>query len=275
MRVRALNMNDAHIYCTEGQFADEFKAVNEMYLKYFKIFGLEKYQMRFSTHSKEGLGKKYVNEPELWLKTEDMVRKVLIESGINYVEVANEAAFYGPKIDVQVWSAIGREFTIATNQVDFAVPAKFGLVYKDRDNTLKTPLCIHRAPLGTHERFIGFLIEHYAGNFPLWLAPEQVRVLTIGAEDDPAAAPLIQYAKAIANELRSQMVRVVTDLGADPIKAKIANAEEARVHTMLVIGGRDMDAGAVSVRLHGKGPQGAKPKAEVVADIFAAIKERK
>ena len=173
MRVRSLNMNDAHIYCTEEQFADEFRAVNDMYLKYFKIFGLEKYQMRFSTHAAEGLGKKYVNEPELWKKTEDMVRKVLIESGINYVEVANEAAFYGPKIDVQVWSAIGREFTIATNQVDFAVPAKFGLVYRDKDNTDKTPLCIHRAPLGTHERFIGFLIEHYAGNFPLWLAPDR------------------------------------------------------------------------------------------------------
>ncbi|HTL74135.1 MAG TPA: threonine--tRNA ligase, partial [bacterium] len=114
MRVRSLNMNDAHIYCTEEQFANEFRAVNDMYLKYFKIFGLEKYQMRFSTHAAEGLGKKYVNEPELWKKTEDMVRQVLIESGINYVEVANEAAFYGPKIDVQVWSAIGREFTIAT-----------------------------------------------------------------------------------------------------------------------------------------------------------------
>ena len=183
MRVRSLNMNDAHIYCTEEQFADEFRAVNDMYLKYFKIFGLEKYQMRFSTHAAEGLGKKYVNEPELWKKTEDMVRKVLIESGINYVEVANEAAFYGPKIDVQVWSAIGREFTIATNQVDFAVPAKFGLTYRDKDNSNKTPLCIHRAPLGTHERFIGFLIEHYAGNFPLWLAPDQVRVITLNDDD--------------------------------------------------------------------------------------------
>jgi len=270
MRVRSLNMNDAHIYCTEGQFADEFKAVNDMYLKYFKIFGLEKYQMRFSTHSKEGLGKKYVNEPELWLKTEDMVRKVLIDSGINYVEVANEAAFYGPKIDVQVWSAIGREFTIATNQVDFAVPAKFGLTYRDRDNTEKTPLCIHRAPLGTHERFIGFLIEHYAGNFPLWLAPEQVRVLTLGEEE-----PLLNYAKAIAQELRANFVRCESDFGNNPIKAKIADAEAAKVHTMLVIGGRDMDAGNVSVRLHGKGNVGAKPKGEVIADILASIKERR
>jgi threonyl-tRNA synthetase len=269
MRVRALNMNDAHIYCTEDQFADEFRAVNDMYLKYFKIFGLEKYQMRFSTHSAEGLGKKYVNEPELWLKTEDMVRNVLKSSGINYVEVANEAAFYGPKIDVQVWSAIGREFTIATNQVDFAVPARFGLQYKDRDNVLKTPLCIHRAPLGTHERFIGFLIEHYAGNFPLWLAPEQVRVITLN--DDAA---LIDYAKPIVAELRANMVRVEGDFSATPIKAKIADAEAARVHTMLVIGGRDVEAGAVSVRLHHGGPQGAKPKAEVLASILAAIKDR-
>ena len=270
MRVRSLNMNDAHIYCTEEQFADEFRAVNDMYLKYFKIFGLEKYQMRFSTHAAEGLGKKYVNEPELWKKTEDMVRKVLIESGINYVEVANEAAFYGPKIDVQVWSAIGREFTIATNQVDFAVPAKFGLTYRDKDNSNKTPLCIHRAPLGTHERFIGFLIEHYAGNFPLWLAPDQVRVITLN--DDEA---LINYAKPIVAELRANMVRVDADFSATPFKAKISNAEQLRVHTMLVIGGRDMEAGAVSVRLHHGGPQGAKPKAEVVADILASIKERR
>ncbi|MDD5138745.1 MAG: threonine--tRNA ligase [Verrucomicrobiales bacterium] len=270
MRVRSLNMNDAHIYCTEEQFADEFRAVNDMYLKYFKIFGLEKYQMRFSTHAAEGLGKKYVNEPELWKKTEDMVRKVLIESGINYVEVANEAAFYGPKIDVQVWSAIGREFTIATNQVDFAVPAKFGLTYRDKDNSNKTPLCIHRAPLGTHERFIGFLIEHYAGNFPLWLAPDQVRVITLN--DDEA---LINYAKPIVAELRANMVRVDADFSATPFKAKISNAEQLRVHTMLVIGGRDMEAGAVSVRLHHGGPQGTKPKGEVVADILASIKERR
>jgi threonyl-tRNA synthetase len=199
-----------------------------------------------------------------------MVRKVLIESGINYVEVANEAAFYGPKIDVQVWSAIGREFTIATNQVDFAVPKKFELVYRDKDNSNKTPLCIHRAPLGTHERFIGFLIEHYAGNFPLWLAPDQVRVITIG--DDEA---LVNYSKQIVAELRAHEVRADGDYGSEPMKAKIAEAEKLRVHTMLVIGSRDMEAGAVSLRLHGKGNVGAKPKAEAIADIILAIKERK
>ncbi len=270
MRVRSLNMNDAHIYCTPEQFADEFKAVNEMSLKSFEIFGLEKYMMRFSTHSKEKLGKKYVDEPELWLQTEDMVREVLKSSGINYEEVPDEAAFYGPKIDVQVWSAIGREFTIATNQVDFAVPSKFGLTYRDADNSEKTPLCIHRAPLGTHERFIGFLIEHYAGNFPMWLAPEQVRVITFGDEE-----PVVNYAKAIADELRANFVRVETDFGRDVIKGKIQNAELAKVHTMLVIGNRDLEAGAVSVRVHGKGNLGATPKDEAVADILAAIKERR
>jgi len=270
MRVRSMQMNDAHIYCTEEQFEQEFNAVNEMYLKYFKIFGIEKYLMRFSTSDPARLGEKFVNEPELWLKTEAMVRGVLQRSGINYVEVPNEAAFYGPKIDVQVWSAIGREFTIATNQVDFAVPSRFGLVYKDRDNTEKTPLCIHRAPLGTHERFIGFLIEHYAGNFPLWLAPEQVRILPIGDEE-----PLVNYAKAIQSELRAQGVRATIDAGSDPIKAKVANAEQEKAHTMLVIGHRDLEAGAVSVRVHGKGNLGAKPREEVVAGILEAIKERR
>jgi threonyl-tRNA synthetase len=273
MRVRSLSMNDAHIYCTAEQFAQEFNGVNDMYLKYFKIFGIEKYVMRFSTHDPSRLtgdNAKFVNEPALWKQTEDMVRDTLKNSGINYIEVPNEAAFYGPKIDVQVWSVIGREFTLATNQVDFAVPKRFGLVYRDKDNTEKTPLCIHRAPLGTHERFIGFLIEHYAGNFPLWLAPEQVRVLTISDEER-----LVNYAKGIVNELRSNMVRAEGDYGSDKINGKIQRAEEAKVHTMLVIGGRDLDAGNVSVRLHGKGNQGARPKSEVIADILAAIRERR
>jgi threonyl-tRNA synthetase len=226
--------------------------------------------MRFSTHDPAKFGQKFVNKPALWIQTETMVRDVLGNSGINFVEVPNEAAFYGPKIDVQVWSVIGREFTLATNQVDFAVPGEFKLVYRDRDNTEKTPLCIHRAPLGTHERFIGFLIEHYAGNFPLWLAPDQVRVLTIG--DDEA---LVNYAKSIVNELRAQMVRAEGDFGTDKINGKIQKAEQAKVHTMLVVGPRDMQANAVSVRVHGKGNIGAKPRNETVADILRAIRERR
>ncbi len=270
MRVRSLQMNDAHIYCTEEQFESEFLAVNELYLNYFKLFGIEKYVMRFSTHDPAKLGQKFVDNSPLWLKTEAMVRGVLERSGINFVEVPNEAAFYGPKIDVQVWSAIGREFTLATNQVDFAQPERFGLKYKTRENTEATPLCIHRAPLGTHERLIGFLIEHYAGNFPLWLAPEQVRILPIGDE-----APLLDYARAIQKELRAQGVRAELDASSDHMKTKIANAEEMKVHTMLVIGGRDMEANAISIRVHGKGNLGAKPRDEVVADILSAIKERR
>ena len=270
MRVRSMQMNDAHIYCTPEQFEAEFNAVNEMYLKYFKLFGIEKYLMRFSTHDPAKLGQKFVDEPELWKQTEEMTRNVLKNSGINFVEVPNEAAFYGPKIDVQAWSAIGREFSIATNQVDFAQPRRFNLVYKDRDNTEKTPLCIHRAPLGTHERFIGFLIEHYAGNFPLWLAPEQVRILPIGDE-----APVLDYSRAIQTELRSHQVRCELDASSDHIKAKIANAEQMKVHTMLVIGNRDMEANAVSVRIHGQGNLGAKPRNEVIAERLQAIKDRR
>jgi threonyl-tRNA synthetase len=273
MRVRSMQMNDAHIYLTPEQFETEFNAVNEMYLKYFKLFGIEKYLMRFSTHDPSrlsGIGAKFVDEPELWKKTEEMTRNVLKNSGINFVEVPNEAAFYGPKIDVQAWSAIGREFSIATNQVDFAQPRRFNLVYKDKDNTEKTPLCIHRAPLGTHERFIGFLIEHYAGNFPLWLSPEQVRILPIGDE-----APLLEYAHSIQTELRAHQVRCELDASSDHMKAKIANAEQMKVHTMLVIGNRDMEATAVSVRIHGQGNLGAKPRGDVIADILQSINDRR
>jgi threonyl-tRNA synthetase len=269
MRVRSMQMNDAHIYCTPDQFEAEFNAVNEMYLKYFKLFGIEKYLMRFSTHDPSKLGQKFVDEPELWQQTETMTRNVLKNSGINFVEVANEAAFYGPKIDVQAWSAIGREFSIATNQVDFAQPRRFNLTYKDRDNSEKIPLCIHRAPLGTHERFIGFLIEHYAGNFPLWLAPEQVRILPIGDEPE-----LLRYSRTIHAELRANEVRAEIDESTDKINGKIQRAEQMKVHTMLVIGKRDLDANAVSVRIHGKGNLGAKPRDEVVTDILSAIKER-
>jgi threonyl-tRNA synthetase len=270
MRVRSLQMNDAHIYMTPEQFESEFNAVNEMYLNYFKLFGIDKYLMRFSTHDPSKLGQKFVDEPELWKKTEEMTRNVLKNSGINYVEVPNEAAFYGPKIDVQAWSVIGREFSIATNQVDFAQPRSFDLRYKDRDNIDKIPICIHRAPLGTHERFIGFLIEHYAGNFPLWLSPEQVRILTIG--DDPR---LMDYARSILKDLRAHQVRAEIDESSDKINGKIQRAEQMKVHTMFVIGKRDMEANAVSVRVHGKGNLGAKPRTEAIAEILQSIKERR
>ena len=182
MRVRSMQMNDAHIYCSEAQFEEEFMGVIGLYLKYFELFGLERYVMRLSLHDKRGLGKKYVDNERLWLKTEDMVRRAMDNGGVPYVESKDEAAFYGPKIDVQVWSAIGREFSLATNQVDFAVPPRFDLKFTNSEGEDETPLCIHRAPLSTHERMVGFLLEHYAGKFPVWLAPEQARVIPITDE---------------------------------------------------------------------------------------------
>ncbi len=250
MRVRSLQMNDAHIYCTREQFADEFRAVNEMYLKYFKIFNIEKYVMRFSTHEPKKLGKKYVDNPELWKETEDMVRQVLIDSKIPYIEVSDEAAFYGPKIDVQVWSAIGKEFTLATNQVDFAVPARFGLTYRSPKNEMETPICIHRAPLGTHERFIGFLIEHFAGNFPTWLAPIQLNILPISEKYN-------DYAKKLSQLLINSDIRGLVDSRDEKIGKKIRDAELKKIPFMLVIGEKEFNENKVSVRKHGSGDLGS------------------
>lgn len=267
MRVRMLEMNDAHIYCTEEQFADEFRAVNDMYIKYFRIFGIDKYIMRFSTHDPKKLGEKYVNEPELWKKTEDMVRKVLVDSKIPFVEVANEAAFYGPKIDVQVWSAIGREFTLATNQVDFAVPRRFGLEYVAADGTKKTPLCIHRAPLGTHERFIGFLIEHYGGNFPLWLAPVQVAVI-------PVTEANFDAAKKIHESLRALMVRSEFDSSNAGFGKKVRNAKNMHIPYTIIIGDKDMAAGKVTLESRDKGQIGQLTIDEVLKKFAEEIRER-
>ena len=267
MRVRTMQMNDAHIYCTEEQFANEFRAVNDMYIKYFKIFGVEKYIMRFSTHDPKRLGEKFVNEPELWKKTEDMVRQVLIDSKIPYIEVPNEAAFYGPKIDVQVWSAIGREFTLATNQVDFAVPKRFDLVYTDKDGTTKTPLCIHRAPLGTHERFLGFLIEHYGGNFPLWLAPVQVKVIPVGDAH-------VTEAQKVHDALREVMIRSEIDLSNDGFGKKIRNAKNARIPYTIIIGDKDMAVNKVTLESRDKGQIGQLDTQEVLTKLTEEIKNR-
>ncbi len=265
MRVRCLQMNDAHIYCSKDQFTQEFNAVNDMYLKYFKIFGIEKYVMRFSTHSPEKLGKKYVNEPELWLETEDMVRRVLIDSKIPYVEVPDEGAFYGPKIDVQVWSAIGREFTLATNQVDFVVPGRFGLTFRNSNNEMETPICIHRAPLGTHERFIGFLIEHYAGNFPLWLAPNQVSILPISEKYN-------DYAKSVLQQLINSDIRGTIDHRDEKIGKKIREAEIKKIPYMLIVGEKEAEEGTVSVRLHGQGDQGSLKIEEFINKVQYEVK---
>ncbi|HRI23950.1 MAG TPA: threonine--tRNA ligase [Ferruginibacter sp.] len=268
MRVRCLHMNDAHIYCSKEQFAQEFKAVNDMYLKYFKIFGIEKYVMRLSLHDPEKLGQKYVNEPELWKETEELVRNVLVDTGVPFVEVKGEGAFYGPKIDVQIWSAIGREFTLATNQVDFAQSRSFKLSFANQHNQPEVPLIIHRAPLGTHERFIGFLLEHYAGKFPTWLAPLQVKIL-------PISDKFMDYANTILQTLKNADIRAEIDDRNEKIGKKIRDTELAKVPYMLVIGEKEMNEGKASIRRQGKGDLGAKEVSEFVKEITSEINERR
>ena len=267
MRVRSMQMNDAHIYCSNADFDSEFLDVCNMYLEYFKIFGIEKYEMRLSLHDPKDLGKKYVDEPELWLQTEDAVRKALTKGGINYVEIPGEAAFYGPKIDVQVWSAIGKEFTLATNQVDFAIPKRFNLTYTDQNGSEKTPLCIHRAPLSTHERFIGFLIEHYGGDFPVWLAPTQVTVL-------PVSEKTHVFGKAIQKKLMDVGVRVKIDDRPEKIGAKIRNAELSKIPIMLIVGENEEKNNSLSIRRRLLGDQGSVSVDKFLSELLFEIKQR-
>ncbi len=258
MRVRSMQMNDAHIYVTEDQFEQEFLAVIDLYRKYFELFGIEKYMMRLSLHSKAGLGKKYVDNERLWLKTEDMVRHAMTNGNVPYFEAEDEAAFYGPKIDVQIWSAIGREFSLMTNQVDFAQPARFDLKFTNKEGNEEMPLCIHRAPLSTHERLIGFLLEHYAGNFPVWLSPEQVRVIPITDGQN-------EYAGGIVKQLRENGVRAHADVSAQRMNAKIRQAQLMKVPYMLVVGENEMKAEQVSLRVRDGSQQNNIPLGEFMS----------
>ncbi len=268
MRVRCLHMNDAHIYCTKEQFYQEFKAVNEMYQYYFKIFGIDKYVMRLSLHDPAKLGQKYIDEPELWVETEALVRDVLIKTGTPFVEVQDEAAFYGPKIDVQIYSSIGREFTLATNQVDFAQGRRFKLEFTNQHNQPEIPLIIHRAPLGTHERFIGFLLEHYAGKFPLWLAPLQVKIL-------PISDKYLEYAQTLLESLKNADIRAEIDDRNEKIGKKIRDTELAKVPFMLVVGEKEMTGQKVSVRRQGKGDLGSQEVDAFIREAREEIKERR
>jgi threonyl-tRNA synthetase len=262
-----MQMNDAHIYCGEDQFEQEFMGVVALYRKYFELFGIEKYVMRLSLHSKAGLGKKYVDNERLWLKTEEMVRRAMINGDVPFVEVADEAAFYGPKIDVQVWSAIGREFSLMTNQVDFAVPERFDLKFTNKEGADEIPLCIHRAPLSTHERMVGFLLEHYAGNFPVWLSPEQVRVISITDAQN-------EYAEKIAKQLRENGIRAHADLSASRMNAKIRQAQLMKVPYMIVLGDNEMQAEQVSLRVRDGSQQNNIPLSEFIARAKDKISRR-
>jgi len=267
MRVRSMQMNDAHIYCAEEQFEEEFLGVIDLYRRYFELFDIEKYVMRLSTHHPKGLGKKYVDNQRLWQQTEEMVRNAMRHGDVPFVEVPDEAAFYGPKIDVQIWSAIGREFTLATNQVDFAVPPRFELSFINSQNEEETPLCIHRAPLSTHERMIGFLIEHYAGSFPVWLAPQQVSVIPI---TDAHHA----YAQQLTARLRAEGVRAQADLGSDRMNAKIRAAQMMKVPYMLVVGDREIENDTVALRKRDGSRQNGMATAEFLALVTERIRTR-
>jgi threonyl-tRNA synthetase len=267
MRVRSMQMNDAHLYIAEEQFEQEFIGVVDLYRKYFELFGIEKYVMRLSLHSKAGLGKKYVDNERLWLKTEEMVRNVMDKNNVPYVEAEDEAAFYGPKIDVQIWSAIGKEFSLATNQVDFAQPARFDLKFTNKDGQEEMPLVIHRAPLSTHERMVGFLIEHYAGAFPVWLSPEQVRVIPITDGQN-------EYAVNIARQLKAGGIRASADMSSERMNAKIRNAQLMKVPYMLVVGNNEMEANTVSLRVRDGSQQNNIPLSEFIARAKDRIARR-
>lgn len=268
MRVRSMQMNDAHIYCSEKQFEEEFLAVTEMYLYYFELFGIERYEMRLSLHEPEKLGEKYLDEPELWKKTEEMVRRAMKKAKVPFTEVEDEAAFYGPKIDIQVWSAIGREFTLATNQVDFGIPKRMGLSYTDEKGNDSVPLCIHRAPLSTHERFIGFLIEHFGGAFPAWLAPVQVTLI-------PVADAHEDYARELAEEMFGHEVRVEVLTADETLGKRIRNSEKLKIPYMLVVGDNETKNKSVTVRSYHSKEQKEHKKDAFLKSLLEEIKERR
>jgi threonyl-tRNA synthetase len=269
LRVRGMTMNDAHIYCTEEQITDEFVAVIRMHQEVYEILGLDDFYMRFSTWdptSEKGRAK-YVDDPEAWEKTQRLVREAMDQTGVPYVEAPGEAAFYGPKIDVQFRTVTGREETASTNQLDFAQPARMGLTYQGADNRDHRPYVIHRAPLGTHERFVAFLIEHYGGAFPTWLAPVQVRALTVSDR-------FADYARRVAGGLREDGVRAEVGAGDETLGKAIRAAISEKIPNVLVIGEREAEEQTVTLRRYGEREQSTMPVDEFRRRIDNAIKTR-
>jgi threonyl-tRNA synthetase len=245
-RVRGMCMNDAHIYVTPEQLKDEFKAVMDLHKTYYDLFGFEDYYLRLSQWDPDDPKKadKFVDDPEGWAFTEKVVQEALEELELSYTMERGEAAFYGPKVDYEFRTVTGREFTATTNQLDFAVPKRFGLVYTDSDGEEKTPYCIHRAPLGTHERFIAILIEHYAGAFPTWLAPVQVNII-------PVSEKVIDYAKKIETILRKDLVRTELDDSNATMGKKIRSGTTRKIPINLIVGEQEAEQNTVTMRRYG------------------------
>ncbi|MCB9726993.1 MAG: threonine--tRNA ligase [Deltaproteobacteria bacterium] len=269
LRVRGMAMNDAHIYCTEDQVKSEFLAVMRMHQEVYDILGLTEYYFRFSTWDPEDpKGKdKYIDDPEGWETTQRLVHEAMVESGARFVVGKGEAAFYGPKIDVQFKTVTGREETASTNQLDFGIAQRLGLEYVGPDNQMHRPYIIHRAPLGTHERFVAFLIEHYGGAFPTWLAPVQVRVLTVGERFD-------EHAEKLVAALRGEMVRAEMDRSSETMGKKIRNAVTSKIPNVLVVGEREVEDGTVTLRRYGVQQQETLPFAAFQERLLTAIRTR-
>jgi threonyl-tRNA synthetase len=240
LRVRGMDMNDAHIYCRKDQIKEEFKSVMELTKKYFKTFGLTDYWFRLSKWDPDRQDK-YFNEPENWEYAEAVIREVLTEMKVKFVEAEDEAAFYGPKVDVQFTSVVGREESMSTIQLDFTAKERFGLSYTDtRGQKCNDVFVIHRAPLSTHERFMAFLIEHYGGNFPLWLSPEHIRII-------PVAEVHHEYARRIFDELVAVGLRVTLDNSSESLGKRIRNAKTDRLPYFAVIGDKEVRAKNVTL----------------------------
>ncbi|MFK7989537.1 MAG: threonine--tRNA ligase [Sandaracinaceae bacterium] len=269
LRVRGFCMNDAHIYCTEDQIKGEFLKVMAMIRRLYEIFDLQSYHLRFSTWDPaDPKGKeKYVDDPEAWEKTQRYVLEAMKDSGVPYDEVAGEAAFYGPKIDVQLKTVTGREETTSTNQLDFAVPNRLGLVYRGADNLDHAPYCIHRAPGSTHERFIAFLIEHFGGAFPTWLAPVQVRVVTV-------SDAFRDYGEAVVARLRDKLVRAEIDPSSETMGKKIRGAMTEKVPNVLVVGENEKRDATVTLRRYGSREQTTMSLDAFEADLLSRIGTR-
>ncbi|HRA87372.1 MAG TPA: threonine--tRNA ligase [Planctomycetaceae bacterium] len=239
LRVRGLTQDDAHLFCTPEQVEDEFTDTLGLVKFVLQAVGLEDYRIQLSTRDPNS--DKYVGSDELWESAQNILRKVLTEQGLDYVEGVGEAAFYGPKADFMVKDCLGREWQLGTVQLDYNLPERFQLEYTGADNKPHRPVMIHRAPFGSMERFVGMLIEHFAGAFPLWLAPEQIRILPLSEKSD-------DYAKEIATKLRQAGFRVGTDLQSARVQAKIREAQIDLIPYMLVVGPKEAEQNAVNVR---------------------------
>src|SRR3989339_286362 len=267
LRVRAMAMNDAHIYCRKEQIKDEFKSVMELVMEYFRIFKLENYWYRLSKWSPDHLDK-YINEPENWQFSEGVIREVLQEMKVKFVEAADEAAFYGPKVDVMFKSVIGREETMSTIQLDFAAKKRFDLKYTDSDGKENNEVfVIHRAPLSTHERFMAFLIEHFAGVWPVWLSPVQVLFA-------PVASAHVEGAKKLAGEFKVAGIRVETDDADETVGNKVRKAVGRKIPYIVVVGDKELAGGGLMVRVRGEEKPAKFVKEEFLAKVVGEIKAR-